>query len=225
MSGADWEWWFLQPSSAFGAAVQAKSLKDRAYDIAYKPKNGRVQIEMLIRYCKTHGVSPQYCFYNFWDSEPVLSRIWPCASVSPDPALWGCAIADGSAIWEVHRSKAYTTDIIVPICTPWHCLVCCPGIFTPASAGKGPATRAHGFSNVLRDRALAQIKERFPERRRQSRRIRPPVLMAEPPERIRSLMEIVQQQIHPSRDEILRMWDGQPPPFVLIIGNQQQFEL
>src|SRR5258708_2500989 len=38
VTGADWEWWFLDRDGAFGAAVQAKCLRAGHYDLGYTPK-------------------------------------------------------------------------------------------------------------------------------------------------------------------------------------------
>jgi hypothetical protein len=219
-SGADWEWHFIQPSGAFGAAVQAKCLRAGHYDVAYRPTRGPLQIERLLRYAKKHDVSPQYCFYNYWDGSVWRPRFWPCVSIDRDLPLWGCAVADGLAVWELHRATAYSLADILPACLPWHCLVCCPGRFTPGRP-PGPATRAHGVARYLYDRAAAASSgPRRPERHR-SRRVSPPNLADRPPERVERLLEVGVDQSPPPA-EVLRLWDGQPPAFVMVVRGAQE---
>jgi hypothetical protein len=41
-TGADWEWWFIDAQGSFGAAVQAKSLRNGRYDFGYTPAGSNV---------------------------------------------------------------------------------------------------------------------------------------------------------------------------------------
>jgi hypothetical protein len=219
-SGADWEWHFVQPTGAFGAAVQAKSLVGGLYDIGYRPKKGPPQIERLLRYARRHGLSPHYCFYNYWDGPAAASPFWPCPSIDRHLPLWGCAIADGLAVWELHRAGSHSLTDILPVCLPWHCLVCCPGRFTPGRP-PGPATRAHGIAQYLHERAAEAFRRSRRARQRPSTRVSPPSLRDQPPERIQRLLDAEAGLTRPPADLVLRLWDGQPPQFVVVMRAQE----
>jgi hypothetical protein len=112
-TGADWEWWFVDGAYAMGFAVQAKRLDRGKYDVGYKPKNNPLQIETLLRYCSIAGdISPLYCWYNYFHDENAESD------------FWGCALADGVAVYEKHMAGKYKLTDIKPISRPWHRLVC-----------------------------------------------------------------------------------------------------
>jgi hypothetical protein len=112
-SGADWEWWFVDPAGAIGFAVQAKRLEKGRYDVAYKPDNHDLQINTLLRYCASAGdLSPLYCWYNYFPD------------VTDEIDFWGCALADGYAVYGRHLTKKYKQADMQPISTPWQHLVC-----------------------------------------------------------------------------------------------------
>lgn len=219
LSGADWEWWFIQPGGCFGAAVQAKSLKNSSYNIGYKPKKGLLQIERLFEYSRRNKIAPQYCFYNHWDLRSMAPTSWPCGSFSDNPPLWGCAIADGRAIWELHRLKKYDLVDVLPVCLPWHCIVCCPGVSIPVVPG--PATRARGISELLRSKGRSVYEENRNLLRRASNRGGTLRMHKDLPERIKRARRMgVEAQYQ--QNAVLELWNGKPPRFLMVIGNENQ---
>jgi hypothetical protein len=113
ISGADWEWWFVDNDGAIGFAVQAKRLDKGAYDVAYTPDNHPPQIETLLKYCQhAADISPLYCWYNYFPWDEVENDVW------------GCAIADGYSVYGKHLFETCSIEDIQPISAPWHHLVC-----------------------------------------------------------------------------------------------------
>jgi hypothetical protein len=218
-TGADWEWWFMQPGRYFGAAVQAKALTvSQSYDIAYVPTNGYPQIRRLLDYSINSGVAPMYCFYNWWQIPPT--QHWPCGSFVEQEDLWGCALADGLQVWKLHRQNRHTLVDLHKYTMPWHCIVCCSGHVV--GGPEGPSTRAFGISRVLRsqqplDEHTGQADEpdvyaQFPE----------PQIVQELPERIAVLRRYVHSHETIGRDMILKLFGKTPPAKVVLIGNPEK---
>jgi len=149
ITGADWEWWWLQGGESFGAAVQAKSLKpNNTYDIGATDNDGYPQIQRLLNYSFHYQVTPLYCFYNYWNATPNSLLYWPCGSYPNRPELWGCALMDGWSAWNLHLLDRYALADILPLCMPWHCIACCPVI--NSTGQMGVASRACGIARSLR---------------------------------------------------------------------------
>jgi hypothetical protein len=201
-TGADWEWWFVDQQGAFGAAVQAKSLSDCTYGIDFVPNGGTTQIDRLMQYCKTNRVHPQYVFYNFW-SKPQAAT-WPCPTISHHEPLWGCTIADGHAVYRLHKSGRSTLPHILPISLPWHCLTCCPPAQSP---GVGQA--AYAVASVLHNVGTAEAvdSDNFP------------VLSAGLPERVRTALAASATPDRNPRDA-LAAWGDFPPRALVLIQDE-----
>jgi predicted nucleic acid-binding Zn-ribbon protein len=215
VTGADWEWWWLQGGESFGAAVQAKSLKpDYTYDIGATDRSGHPQIERLLNYSLHYHVTPFYCLYNYWNATPSSLLSWPCQSFLSRPELWGCALIDGFRAWNLHLLKRYALADILPLCMPWHCIACCPGIFS--SDQVGIATRACGIAKYLRlsrrdatDTDNAPVDDEYGD-------FFEPNTQDQPPQRIRQLIDAVENGDGISRELVNDLWDEQPPDYVLV---------
>jgi hypothetical protein len=74
-NGADWEWWFLGASGAYGMRVQAKriALPNEIFSHLRRRAKGqsRDQMTALIAEAKREGLTPAYCFYTASRHSPV----------------------------------------------------------------------------------------------------------------------------------------------------------
>lgn len=144
ITGADWEWWFLDKSGFFGAAVQAKRLKsNNKYDVGYiPPSNKYPQIERLLDYSIKNSISPMYCFYNWFSTIPV-GTTWPCGSFPRQDDLLGCTLADAWTVYAHHKKREYSANVYLGFSEPWHCITCCRPV------GADSATRASEVTKRL----------------------------------------------------------------------------
>jgi len=219
-TGADWGWWFLEPGVVFGAAVQAKCLREGRYDLAFKPRRARrLQIERLFAYCTSQGdVTPLYCLYNFWNFVETPVDVWPCGSFGPQAALWGCALLDGTAAWRLHAGGHYSPHRVLPFAEPWHCLTCCD--FGDGKT-RGAATRALAVSERLRERGRAlesSAGELF------WTELPPPRVFETPPPRLRSLLQARATEERIMLSDIERLWAGNVPRHIVIHGDAAALE-
>lgn len=219
-TGADWEWWFMQPGKNFGAAVQAKTLSPaQDYAIAYRSGRSRYpQICRLRDYSKAKGLTPMYCFYNWWPVPPI--KHWPCDSIIKQEDLWGCALADGHNVWRLHQQQRYSLKDLHPYTMPWHCIVCCPahGLGSPV----GPGTRAVGIAKFLRQqRPNGELPEsshdqddyhEWPE----------PQLVKKLPERIKELLRFKQSHKRIESEMIFKFFGKTPPRWVILQGTPEK---
>jgi hypothetical protein len=153
VTGADWEWWFIQKDMAFGMAVQAKRLlRNNKYSIDYIPNNNVPQIFRLLDYSRQNGLTPLYCFYNYFDLNFQAGNgiTWKCQSITERRALFGCSIAHGVNIYNLYNNKMLGLENVSPYMLPWHCIVCCPGFKETPGLPVGPANRAAGVLKALR---------------------------------------------------------------------------
>ncbi len=219
-TGADWEWWFMQPGRNFGAAVQAKALsRNQEYDISYIPKKGYPQIKRLLDYSKTNALTPMYCFYNWWPTPPF--QHWPCQSISEQNDLWGCALADGYVIWKLYRSGRYSLSDVHRLTMPWHCIVCCPG-HNYGGAPTGPGTRAAGIARVLRTREIEEIPIEQSQEKEEYSEFPQPEIVTELPERISALRTLVGSREGISSDMVFELFGEYPPQRVILQGNLEE---
>ncbi len=218
-TGADWEWWFMQPGRYFGAAVQAKTLTAaHNYDIGYLPRNGYPQIRRLLDYSNNNNLTPMYCFYNWWQVPPTIP--WPCHSFVKQEDLWGCALADGINVWKLYLRNRYSLADLNRYTMPWHCIVCCPGHVDGGPSG--PSTRASGIARVLRHQSsIDELLEpenvqgdymEFPE----------PRTVEKLPERITVLRKHAESHERIGRDLILDLFGETPPSRVIIQGTPEE---
>ncbi len=218
VTGADWEWWFQQSGSAFGAAVQAKCLqKDGSYNIEYVPPGTKKpQIERLLRYCRDYGVYPMYCFYNWWQQNPVPGY-WPCGSFGHQEDRWGCAIADGTVIWRLHRQGHHDVHSLHKSSLPWHCIVCCPSHYS--AGAPGPGTRAAGILQFLQAQGPGvSIREEQSDEEREP--LPGPHTVEHVPERISALLETVQSGREISAEFVREFFGDAPPRRVVVVENE-----
>lgn len=218
-TGADWEWWFMQPGRHFGAAVQAKALTAaQDYDIPYVPKNGYPQIRRLLDYSKSKGLAPMYCFYNWWKEPPV--RYWPCGSFVEQDDLWGCALADGLNVWRLHQHQQHSLADIHKYTMPWHCIVCCPGHVH--GRPEGPGTRATGIARVLRRQRPYDETFESPQSKDEYAEFPEPTIVEELPERISVLHRFAQANERIAGDLIHELFGKTPPKHVIMQGTPQR---
>lgn len=215
-TGADWEWWFMQPGLHFGAAVQAKALsKAQEYDIAYIPNNGYPQIRRLLDYSKANGLTPMYCFYNWWQIQPI--KHWPCGSFVEQEDLWGCALADGYNVWKLHQRNKHALSDLHKYTMPWHCIVCCPGYVH--GGPEGPSTRAFGIACVLRLQRPEEDRQEVPDKLDEYPEFSEPRIVEELPERISVLRQYAQSHEEIGPDMIFKLFGETPPKQVILQGT------
>jgi hypothetical protein len=215
-TGADWEWWFMQPGRHFGAAVQAKALTtDQDYDIPYVPRNGYPQIRRLLDYSKSRGLAPMYCFYNWWLMPPL--RHWPCGSFVEQEDLWGCALADGLNVWRLHQHHKHSLADLHEYTMPWHCIVCCPGHVH--GGPEGPGTRAGGIARVLRRQRPHGQTSKPPQNQDEYAEFPEPKIVEELPERISVIRRLAQAHETIGADLIHKLFGETPPRQVILQGT------
>lgn len=213
ISGADWEMWFIDTNgSCCGFAVQAKKLSaDLDYDINYTPKKSKVsQVDRLISYCRGYkDLTPLYCFYNYFRN--VNSTvIWPCKSSLEHETLWGCTIAHGINIKKLINLGKNSVDDVLPLCFPWHCMVCCPVIRRDAEGVL--SSRAAGFADLLQKLGPAQISEAPDEQ------FENPRILSKLPERIQAVRASTAQGLR--KDIIDRYWKKHISKYIVLIEEK-----
>ena len=183
-TGADWEWWFLSKSGAFGAAVQAKCLSSKnTYDVGYTPKkSGYPQIERLLDYSVANDITPMYCFYNWFSSIPT-GVSWPCGSFPQKDDLWGCALTDAWTIYSYHLKSQYSANVYLSFSEPWHCLTCCQ----PSGAELG--SRAFAVAKRLVNKGRTSSATDYPTIYKQTD-IRSPIIHKSLPDRVSKLIQM-----------------------------------
>jgi hypothetical protein len=109
VNGADWEWWFLGRTGAYGMRVQAKRIKlpnEIFTHLRHRPKgHSRDQMTSLIDEAVKDGMTPAYCFY-------VASKHLP---------VHGCLIGHAQLI---QQARSYRLRELMHCLVPWHRLVC-----------------------------------------------------------------------------------------------------
>ncbi|MCW5318833.1 hypothetical protein GTQ43_35840 [Nostoc sp. KVJ3] len=215
ITGADWEWWFIQQNSFFGTVVQAKVLlRNLIYSINQSDTNGYPQIQRLLNYAIHYQVTPLYCFYNYW-IPGTQSPNWFCHSFGNRSELWGCTLADALNTLLLHQRKRHSVKDLLPISVPWHCVACCPGIYSDEL--QGIATRACGFAQALRQRLFEVPEERdFRENISDLPKIN---TKRQLPPRIRSLISALQSGHGITRELINDLWSETPPDYVVLQGD------
>ena len=210
-TGADWEWWFIQPGYCFGTAVQAKRLsKKSVYDVGYKKGS---QIKLLLNYCKSNNITPMYCFYSWWNRPPY--KHWPCGSYLEHNYLWGCSLADGYAIWKLHLQKKHKLSDIHKYTMPWHCIACCPKHIDGGPIGT--ATRAAGISVALRDNILYELDSKEFPKDDEFPDYDLPQVRQSLPDRISALLELSEEDLN--YDFIRHYFGEYPPAHIVLQGN------
>ena len=123
-TGADWEWWFGNPTNGwFGMRVQAKKIDLKqfsSYTGVDHPEHTNHQIDCLIQESQKAGLFPGYCLYN----TQLTGRL-------PE---WGCSMTSAHVMRNAlrkpaaRRSHSVEFKNIERYLFPWHRLVCHPEI-------------------------------------------------------------------------------------------------
>jgi hypothetical protein len=155
-TGADWLWALTDGANWLLMLVQAKRLypqTDRYEQLARQVgAPPRDQIDILLNTANHLRAWPVYFFYNFTTSRP-LPILWNCQSFPLTDQLFGCSVAEATAVKSTIASAGDTLSAISRVSFPLHCLVCCPG------RGNSLPTRANG---ILRDSKQLAVTETDP---------------------------------------------------------------
>src|SRR5262249_25606396 len=103
----------------------------------------RGQIDILINTAGHLRVWPAYVFYNFTNVQPLPPSVhWNCGSFPRTDRLFGCSVAEASAVKSILSSADDRLSSISTVSFPFHCLVCC--------SVRGPSLpiTAHGILNA-----------------------------------------------------------------------------
>jgi hypothetical protein len=126
VTGADWEWWFVDKNHALSLRIQAKKIKentDNYSSIAYTNKYG-LQIEKLIDDAESKNFLPFYTFYY----APKITPPILCEGMTWGKTDTGIFISSATTIYDKFiikgKTKIKDTDIL-DYSNPLHCLVCC----------------------------------------------------------------------------------------------------
>jgi hypothetical protein len=148
-TGADWLWGLTDGTSWLAMLVQAKRLYQQTeryeklvHAVGTPPRD---QINILLNAARQVRASPAYLFYNFTTQQPLAPRVhWNCASFPRRDRLFGCSVAEASAVKSILTSAGDGLSPVSRVSFPFHCLVCCPVL------GNSLPTRAHGVLSSSR---------------------------------------------------------------------------
>lgn len=134
-TGADWEWWFTGNSKKWlGFRIQAKVLdwqSDRFEHLHYKLASDDYQADLLCKRARSNTETPKriplYCLYSQWRYKNP-AHIWLCGSFPLTLESFGCSLVDARKIVKLRPKR--NLDELLPVMTPWHCIVCCEGYST-----------------------------------------------------------------------------------------------
>lgn len=214
VTGADWEWWFIDGRLTFGAAVQAKRLRaDNTYDIGYTPKNQtKLQIETLLEYAGLHSLSPLYALYNFWIQQPTSpSKRWPCGSVKSDHSLYGCSVVSAQTAQQLLSQKKTGLLDLFPFMHPWHCLACCPHLFAQQGGHLDPGGGLLHSLSVPREYEMdGELPTNAPSG---------PGFFEKPPARIQKIIDQKERILSSGLGDLEDLWPENAPKHLLISIN------
>lgn len=191
LTGADWEWWLLTRSVAWGLRVQAKKLSqssDNYPSIAYSNRRG-LQIDLLRSNAASRDLKAMYCFYYPTppQSGPVLCQ------GGRSRGSRGAFLASATSVYErfirVRHSKLDADAVLVET-MPIECFFCCPMM------RDGPSGVADFVEMYFTGPRSEANTADYPDE--------PSGLFDEPPEYVRSLIEY--------REEIPDWWDEEMAP-------------
>ena len=213
-TGADWEWWFEDNSGAFGAAVQAKCLKDGRFDFGYKSKGGSPQMQRLLDYCAHMGdLSPQYCLYSGLSDAELLAISWSCPSFPSSASAWGCSLLDGIVAAQLLGSGRTELQYVLSRSWPWQCIACCN---SGAQSPVGMATRAFSLGQRLRAQSDGGNAAFDVSADQDSPAALAPSMQPALPNRIARLLDSTGiSQL--SRGQLLDEWRGELPRAVVVV--------
>ncbi len=149
-TGADWDWWFVEPRSGRGVGlrIQAKRVdyyNERLTGLDAQNQNGP-QRTMLQSSAAEAGVHPLYCFYLA--SEVARSGVTACGSFASDQAprgwpgpanaLYGCSIVGPKVVESAIQMGDQSLNFFWPLLLPWSCLVCCERVAAASTLVRSP---------------------------------------------------------------------------------------
>jgi len=131
VSGADWDWWFIQRHGCFKLRIQAKKLRTRHnhYSDLARCSNAGHQLDLLL------DSSAQLNFYPLYSLYGPSQGAERCACAHQPTSLHICSAQEvynlvfGSA--RIHIDSARLLSLTIPL----HCLFCCPLTFDKPDGG------------------------------------------------------------------------------------------
>jgi hypothetical protein len=172
ITGADWEWWFVDNSKGFGFRVQAKRL--RAGQGTASPRYEelkKAQADQLIQEARNASPPryPIYCFYNpagvmhahYQYNYPYWRLCWWSPLIFPRrlDQLLGCTVADAQFVQKAlagRKKDKKDLNSILPASFPLCCLVCnrlVPRSGPVSGIAKIAAAAAQGLAHVAQQAA------------------------------------------------------------------------
>ena len=126
VTGADWEWWIVDNSSAISMRIQAKKVifgKDNYAGLAHTNKYG-LQIEKLIDDAKIKNFIPFYALY----ASPRKQQKVICGGKNDAADKQGVFIASAQNLYNKYikkgKVKVEAADLLSRS-NPMHCMACC----------------------------------------------------------------------------------------------------
>ena len=122
--GADWEWWFVSQTGAYGMRVQAKRIslpKETFGYLRYTPRgHTNDQMTTLIGRARADHLAPAYCFYVASQTHR-RDGVWPDVISPPPSQPSGCLVGHAEVI---RAARSNRLDRLASALMPWHLLVC-----------------------------------------------------------------------------------------------------
>jgi hypothetical protein len=141
--GADWLWALTDGTTWFAMLVQAKRLyrpSERYERLTHTVgPNNTPQIDLLIDAARRLQVAPAYVFYNYTVQSPTHRMNWNCRSIPRSDRLFGCSVAEATAVGSILASKNDNIIAVGGVSYPLRCLTCCQVL------GTSLPTTAHGI--------------------------------------------------------------------------------
>jgi hypothetical protein len=137
LTGADFDWWFLEPDSGIGVAlrIQAKRIDYFNQEFPGLKAGNRLgpQREMLKDSSLRAERHPLYLFYLASSSERTGATACGSHASNETPAGWagganelyGCSLTGIGAVEEAVKRGDLSLDFFWPLLLPWSCLICC----------------------------------------------------------------------------------------------------
>jgi hypothetical protein len=132
VTGADWEWHFIDNKHFFTLRIQAKRIKncnENLYPkILYKPENGILQIEKLIKNAKSINFEsfkaiPLYVWYYASKNEKTMCRF---PKKNTNSGIFLSSAEKMKEEYVLPAKKYINANELLKHANPMQCLVCCP---------------------------------------------------------------------------------------------------
>ena len=120
ITGADWDWWFVDQlqGTILGLRIQAKKIDPTLRFFRDVDLN---QLQLLESSAAKVNAYPLYCFYTYWrDPAPK----WSVANLGCNDPRLGCLIARSSYVQFVRARRRRSVAAIAVGARPWQALVC-----------------------------------------------------------------------------------------------------